>query len=106
MTLTRKLIRVAVSAANPVEDILASNTKRVTICKKGNLQDGDSDSKKRKKTIAEWTVRPPKSVSCNEDKEVEGKKEDVGAHLGSAKEGSPADEDDEVHEEDWEDVRI
>ena len=79
MTLTLIGTR-AVAAA---EDILESESGSFASGENEKEDDGSSECKKLKKSIAEWIVRPLKPPSYDKDEEDEEKEEDVGAPLDS-----------------------
>ena len=76
MTLTQKVTRTAAATA---EEFLQSDHKSVADGEEVEEYDATSDSKKCKRDISDWTSRPCKPPSSNEDEEAEDKEEDVKA---------------------------
>ena len=98
MKRTQKGARAAVAAAT-ADDILESAPKSVASGRKEKEEDGNLESKKRKKAITEWIGRPLKPPLHSKDKEDEDEEEDVGAPLDSTEQGSTRDKENEGRED-------
>ena len=71
------------------KEYLKSDHKSVANGKEVEENDATLDSKKRKRDIADCINRPRKLSSSNEDKEAEGKEEDVSATQASIEDNPP-----------------
>ena len=96
---------MAAVAAATADDILDSNPKSVARAEKEKEDDGNSDIKKREKSIVEWIGQPLKPPSRNEDEEDEDEAEYFGVLLSSTEDVSPGDKDNEGCEDNWKDGR-
>ena len=78
----------ATATADTAKEYLQSDHESVANCKEEG-EDENLDIKKRKRDIAEWVVQPRKLPFSNEDKEAEGREEEVGPTQASTEYNSP-----------------
>ena len=74
---------MAAALASTAEEFLQSDHESIENGEEVEEDYENLDSKKRKRDIADWIIRPRKSPSRNEVEETECKEEDVGATQAS-----------------------